>query len=230
MKIIIAEDESLLRKELANELTSISYVEEIVECSSISELKKAIETRHFDLAILDLEINEGTTLDLIEQSGPFDFELIITSSHEQYGVRAVNIGAQHYLLKPINYAHLISHIDLIQTKLYFDKPGIIRKLERIAVRSTNTIEMIDLSEILYLQSDGNYTTFHLTQHTVVTSKPIKFYETLLKHSKFLRVHQSYLVNLSKVIKYNLNGSIILNNRKELQVSRRKREAVIEALT
>ena len=105
-----------------------------------------------------------------------------------------------------------------------------RKLvEKLSISTMEGFSLIRLHDILYLEADGNYTSLHLTNNTkVVSTKNLGYFEKLLAHEPFLRIHNSKIVNLTKVIRYLRaeNGYVVLETGKPLSVSRSKRDELL----
>lgn len=105
-----------------------------------------------------------------------------------------------------------------------------RKFHKLCIPTLQGFELISLSEILYLEASNSYTIFYLegnVKHTA--TKNIGFYETELLAEPFLRIHQSYMVNINKVKRYLKadNGYVILTTKKPIRVSRSKKEELLD---
>ncbi len=105
-----------------------------------------------------------------------------------------------------------------------------RKFHKLCIPTQRGFELVSVSEILYLEADNSYTTFYMEAGvTHLATKSIGFYETELENDPFLRIHQSFIVNINKVKRYVKadNGYIILSTGKAIRVSRSKKEALLE---
>lgn len=101
--------------------------------------------------------------------------------------------------------------------------------EYLSIPTVEGLEMIDLKDVLYLQADNSYTIFHLTNLTkVVSTKNLGYYEEELYDDPFLRIHQSFIININKVKRYVRadNGYVILTNKVIIGVSRSRKEALL----
>jgi two-component system, LytTR family, response regulator len=101
----------------------------------------------------------------------------------------------------------------------------------MALPQSGGLEIVPLSEIIYCEASGNYTYYHVGERKLVVSRTLKESETLLRKFGFIRVHQSYLVNLAHVRRYvrSAGGSVILSNHTELTVSPKRKEMLMNAL-
>ena len=103
---------------------------------------------------------------------------------------------------------------------------------RLCIPSVKGFQVVDLSDILYAESSGNYTNFQLAaKHFICSSKPMHEYEELLSDAGFVRIHKSYLINLLHVKEYirGEGGSVRLTNGKELEVARRKKDIFLQKM-
>ena len=107
------------------------------------------------------------------------------------------------------------------------------KLDKLSIATTEGFTLVDFDSILYLKANNNYTTFFLTNGSkIVATKNLGYFERKLIHEPFIRIHHSYLVNLSKVVKYKKSegGQIVLAGNTSLPVSRKRKEEVLQFFT
>jgi len=100
---------------------------------------------------------------------------------------------------------------------------------KITLKTLEAHHIVNLEDIIYCKSSGNYTTFHLSKEKIMVCKPLKHVESLLNEKLFLRCHQSYMVNTSYVTKYTNEGQLILKNGVELPVAIRRKDIVLKRL-
>lgn len=197
-----------------------------------------------DLVFLDIEMPKATGFDLLEAIGERDFEVIFTTAHDQYVIDAIRQQAIDYLLKPVNPKDLIVAVERTRAKRLqtqsqvvapsklVESPNAQSRQRKIGVPSEDGIVFLPLDEIVYLQSDGNYTNVHMIKGdcTLVT-KQLKEFEDTLAELNFFRVHKSFLVNLDYVSKYVRNDGryLTMENQREVPVSRQKKEELLKRL-
>ncbi|MEO8067976.1 MAG: LytTR family DNA-binding domain-containing protein [Flavobacteriales bacterium] len=195
------------------------------------------------LIFLDIELKDRTGFDLLRSLGENRPHVIFTTAHESYAVKAIRFSALDYLLKPIDAAELESAIAKAwQTIRATDRPGMMDMLlknidrsseERIlALPVSDGLEMVHVNEILYCESDSNYTTLFLRDmKRLVISRTLKEFEDLLTEQNFIRVHHSHLINRKHIKKYikGEGGEVVMSNDKHIAVSRRKKQELMEAL-
>jgi two-component system, LytTR family, response regulator len=111
------------------------------------------------------------------------------------------------------------------------RPGAVMMSPMIALPQSGGFEIVALSEIIYCEASDNYTFYHIGERKLVVSRTLKDSEMLLRNFGFIRIHQSYVVNLAHVRRYirSAGGSVILSNLAELTVSPKRKEALMSAL-
>ncbi|XCF05158.1 LytTR family DNA-binding domain-containing protein [Tamlana crocina] len=233
MKTIIVEDKPYIRKGLLNllQLTDIK-VEVVGECGSVKKAVVVARTCKPDLVFLDINLTDGNAFDFLEQTENLNFKVIFITAYEEYALKALKIGAVDYLLKPVDLEELeialqkVKKIPLAKQKEQVkvvkqvfsgEKPKLILSLH-------DSFQVIDLSELLFCESDKGYTTFYCVgSKKYIVSKTLKDFEEQLSTYSFVRPHQSYMVNLEYIDKYEKSGTIHLKNGKKIPVSARKKE-------
>lgn len=212
-------------------------VEILATAENIDEAYRKIIEHQPDLIFLDVNMSGGTGLDLLERLEGIDVQVIFTTAYQEHAIKALRLSAFDFLLKPIDPVELKdavkrfrthaknAHYSIIQSILKEEQP------KRIVINSQDGIQVVEIDDIVYLSADRNYCVFHLMDSKIVASKPLVEYEKLLSGIHFLRVHKSYLVNLHRIKEYKKgrDGKLILSNKEELEVSRNKKDALIDAL-
>lgn len=235
MKVLIIDDEEHAIKALSIILNE--YCEEIDlvgTASSALEGIKLINQTSPDLVFLDVEMPHGSGFDLLKGLDNRNFQTVFTTAYSNYAIEAFRINATNYLLKPIDIDELIRVVENIkssltlnklkqnQDDLHFQK----KELTKIPVSLKNEYLFIDLEDIQFIKSNGAYSEINVFDKKYTTAKNLKYYEGLLSSLNFLRVSNSYLINLDKVTKYKREdgGIVVLRNNSMIPVSRnRKRE-------
>ena len=179
--------------------------------------------------------------ELLEQFKSLPFSIIFTTAYSQYAVQAFKAQAINYLLKPIDEDELKEAIDAWQTNYNKDKNSeeinrLLKHLKKeglleskITIPISDGYEFVDVKEILYCQSQNNYTYIFLQNgEKVLISKTLKSVEQTLKRFYFLRTHQSYLVNPNFMKKFmrSEGGYLIMSDNKQIPVSIAKRDLII----
>ncbi len=237
LRTIIIEDEINVREALIKLLRLIdNTIEVIATTGHIEEAKLLIQQHKPQLVFLDIELEDGTGFDLLQQLGTIDFKLIFTTAYNQYAIKAFKFSAIDYLLKPIDPTELsdavrrakseISTAQKHQELIEVLNNNISKKEEKIVLKTTEQRYVIFVKDIIRLEADGAYTLFVTANNSIIVSKHLKFYENLL-NDNFIRCHQSHLVNKNHIIGIDKNNILLLTNEEKVPVSTRKKSEVIK---
>ena len=245
MKAIIVEDEINVRSGFEKLLrTFCPEIEVIGSAESVQEGVKVINRSNFDILFLDINLPDGTGFDLLHQLNEKSFHTIFVTAYDQYAVDAFKISAVDYLLKPISPELLKQSIGKIKRfkglstsseqvdTLHKRMEGEFEQNEKIILRDTDGMRIVEIATIAYCEAEGSYTTFHfLNGGNVLTSMNLKEYERLLEPYGFIRSHHSFLINLQHITALNKidGGQVVLKGDIVLPLSTRKKASVVEAL-
>lgn len=235
IKIALIDDEIATRVVCRNYLAAQHNVEIVGEASNVADAKVLIEMAQPDLVLLDIHLGTHTGFDLLQHFPNPLFKIIFITAYEKYALTAIKAGALDYLLKPILQQDLVAAIEkavAANTKgIEVGRNSLAQKaVERLALSANDGYHIVWVKDIMYCSASGNYTTFHLANgRQVLISKGLKEYEEILPAEVFLRIHQSYLVNMNYVQKFTKSQSLILQNGAEITVATRKKEEVTQWL-
>lgn len=201
--------------------------------------KNLIDKQNPDLVFLDIEMPYGNGFEMLNSMHNINFQLIFISAFDQYAAKAFKFSAVDYILKPVDKDELQAAVDKACTKIRDNESIGALKYNidasnplplRIAIATLRGLIFVVTSDILYCQSDGNYTHIHMVDGTqYLSSRPIGDYENLLANGSFYRVHHAYIINLNHVAEYikGRGGYILLRNGKSIDVSVRKKEGFLK---
>lgn len=242
MNAIIIDDELNARQTLRGLLALVApQVVVLADAKDTLEGKNLIDQLKPDLVFLDINMPGQSGIDFIESFGRINFQLIFVTAYEAYAVKAFRLNAIDFLLKPVDPDELqaaiakISKTPLLQSEqLKGLRASMLpqKQVDRIALSTAEGIHFVLLENIVRLESLGSYTRFHIAgQAPVVISRILKEYEELLEGHGFIRVHQSNVVNMKHVKKYvrGEGGQLWMTDGSEIEVSRRKKEEVVDSL-
>jgi len=235
VKIVIVDDENNVRIVIKKMLNLLFTDCEIVgECASVKEALDVIPETKPDIVLLDIELEDGNGFSLLKQLPVLDFKLIFITAFNEYAIKAFKVNALDYILKPIEPSELKSAINKAKEMLTSEKELKKQleninseKIDKIVIKTTENTHFITIDDIKYCKADGSYSYIYTTNKTILTSKNLKHFEEILPAQKFIRTHQSYLVNKSEIVSIKSN-TILLKNNIEVPVSVRKK-AKISAL-
>jgi two-component system LytT family response regulator len=239
MNAIIVEDKEPIRKGLIQLLTLIDKDINVVgECESVQEGLIVLKACKPDLVFLDINLTDGTGFDLLEQIESIDFKVIFITAYEEFALRALKIGAVDYLLKPVDIEELETAIDKLSSESVPLAKNQILMAKKVLNDDKNTLilslqdafQVIDLEELMYCESDKGYTTFYMSDGKKhLASKSIKEFEEQLISQYFTRPHQSFIVNLKFIDRYDKSGTIYLKSGGRIPVSSRKKNDFLDVL-
>ncbi len=215
LKAVIVEDE------LASRETLTAYLEKycpdvdlLAEADSVKSGLEIIKKHKPDVVFLDIEMPYGNAFDLLEQIPEVDFEVVFVTAYSNYAVKALNLSASYYILKPISIDELIKAVDKIKanrnnteisihSKILLDNIQEVNKPNhKIVLPLLNGFEIVHVRDIIRCRANDNFTEFHLKDGSKkLISRTLKFYEELLKDFGFIRIHKSHLINFQYVTKY-----------------------------
>lgn len=243
MKVFIVDDETAsidtLKSYLAEFFPNIQLAG---VAKSTSEAIKSIKEFKPDLVLLDIELSDGSGFDIIEAFKPPSFKVIFITAFDQFAVQAFRFSAVDYILKPVDPKEFQEAIK----KAYSVESEIGNQLElltllhnlsisnkenkRIVLRTCDDIHLINITELIRVESDGAYSHFHLDGGNRITvSQNIKQYDDILTNHGFFRCHQSHIINVSFIKRYHKveGGTLILKDGTSIPVSLRKKEAMFK---
>ena len=241
----IVDDEFQSRNLLAKLIAGrFEGVQLIGQAGTIEESFTSINDLHPDVVFLDVMLNEVTGFDLLQKFEELPFEVIFTTAHDEYAVKAFKFNAIDYLLKPIDPDELQAALLKVRNKLELQQHTTKEQFEnlyqslrtpnsptkKIPIPTSEGFLLVPLQEILYCQSSGNYTQINLTnKRRLVSSYTLKHYDEMLSEYDFFRAHKSFLVNLSHVTQYRKGegGTIVMSDSMEIELSRRNKDAFIK---
>ncbi|MDG2370959.1 MAG: LytTR family DNA-binding domain-containing protein [Flavobacteriales bacterium] len=245
---LIVDDELKNRETLVKLIDQFCYgIKVIGQAENVQQAKDFIDANKPQIVFLDIEMPGGNGFTLLEKFDKPNFQLIFTTAHADYAIKAIKFAALDYLLKPINVNELKiaveKAIESIQNSSNessdqrFDVLKDNQKNEgfdfkKIALPSLEGIEFYEINEILRCEADRAYCNFFLTNGQKITvSKSLREFEELLSECNFFRVHKSNMVNLGHIKKYikGKGGYVVLSDDSHVDVSVRKKELLMEVL-
>ena len=212
-------------------------------CYSAKSALNSIKDQKPQLLFLDIEMPHMNGFELLENLPEIDFELIFTTSYDQYAIKAIRFSALDYLLKPIDQDDLRKAVKKAvqsnnpvspqQIKVLLQKlsnPTIA--MNRIAIPTMEGLRMIFVESIISCKADRNYTIIMLKDNQkIIASRSLKEMEEMLEDYSFIRVHHSYLVNLNEVEKYvkGEGGYLLMSDASTIDVSRSRKDLLLKKL-
>lgn len=243
IKTLIIEDEPAVRKEIEWLVQQQSGLYLIGAATNVADALVIINSTKPELVLMDIQLTDGDAFDILNSLPDINFKIIFITAYNHFAVKAIKYGALDYLLKPLDE----TEFQLALAKVVEEGAnGLAQQQEQISILKSQSVstesdlesrlvlhtleflQVLQLKEIIYCQSEGGYTNFFLTEgRKIMISKPLKFYDELLPEKWFLRPHQSYLVNIMYVDKFLKSGTIVLKDKTEIPVSSRRKDYIIQ---
>jgi two-component system, LytTR family, response regulator len=235
IRTLIIEDEQPARDLLRHYLSKYEEIEVIGECCDGFAGLKTISELKPDLVFLDIQMPKLTGFEMLEVLDEKP-EIIFTTAYDQYALRAFELNALDYLLKPFLQERLDEAVRKASAKINSgrggEKPGsqlIARQpepqgvLNRIVVRKANSINIIPVDEIRYVEAQDDYVMLYYASGKALKQQTMKYYEDNLPKEDFVRIHRSYIVRIQEIKRIEPYGKdnhvAILHSGDKLPVSR-----------
>ena len=235
IKVIIIDDEKLAREITKGYLSKHAEIEIIAECSNGFDAIKKINENKPDLIFLDIQMPKISGFEMLEllEDPP---AIIFTTAYDQYAIKAFEVSAVDYLLKPFSEERfndaLKKSFSLIEDK--FQQNSAIKNiidhndekiefLERIVIKDGSKISVVPVDSIKWIEAQDDYVMINSEQGRFLKKKTMKFFENHLDENMFIRIHRSYIINADFIQHLEQKGKesyqLILKNGRELPVSK-----------
>jgi two-component system, LytTR family, response regulator len=238
LKALIIDDERLARSALRRLLSAHPEVKIIGEAANPDEAIRAIGKTSPDVLFLDVEMPGGSGFDLLEKLEDVP-AVIFTTAYDEYAVRAFEVSALDYLVKPITAKRLAAALGRAQKALAVilkerSSTDGMSSVHQIFVRDGDRCWIVRLTDISLLESEGNYTRLHFGGNAPLILRSLTAIEQRLSPATFFRANRSQIVNLSwiEAAENDIDGrlSIKLRNGKQVEISRRQSRSLRELLS
>ncbi len=221
--------------------THTPQIEVVATAQSVEQGIKTIEENEPELVFLDISMPDGDGFEVVEKAEFKNYQVIFSTAYDHFAIRAFEVSALHYILKPVKQEDLIEAVNRFESTKGEDITERISVLSnvlketpsKLILPTSNGMHIINVEEIVRCESSNNYTTFYLLdKKRIVVSKSIQIYEQLLEKSNFCRIHNKHLVNLKYIKKYvkGRGGYVILNDDSQIDVSDGRKKNFLDKLS
>src|SRR4030095_4695968 len=246
IKAVLIDDEKNALEMLEWQLhTYCPQVEVAAICINADLGISAIQQHKPQLVFLDIEMPKKNGFEVVQAFPQPFFDVIFTTAYNQFAIKAFRFAALDYLLKPIDADDLVVAVSRYEKKMLnsnfkqqldilmqqYNQPNALP--DKISFATQQAIHFISPTNIVYCESDSNYTTLHFTDKSkMVVSKTLKEVEEMLVHYHFFRIHHSFIINLKQVSRYvkTDGGGIEMTDGSQLPISRLRKEELMKVLT
>lgn len=238
-RAIIIDDEAKARRVLHELITEhCPQIEIVAEAEDVPSAVKAIQLNKPDIVFSDIDMPNYDGFQLLDFVDKADFELIYCTAHNDFALKAFEVSAIDYLVKPIQVSLLIKAAEKAM-RLRDATSSITQRLDtlkenlrgttlkKIALPVSDGLHFVELAEIIYLEADGAYTHVVLKDNKkILISKKLKEFESMLSGNKnFFRIHRSYLINTDSIKQYvrSDGGYLLMSNNDTIPVARERKD-------
>jgi len=233
LKCIAIDDEPLALRQLKSYIAKIPHLELAASCDNAIEAQTFLASNDVDLIFVDINMPDLNGVDFVRSliKKPM---VIFTTAYSEYAVEGFKLDAVDYLLKPFGFADFSRAVakacslhELLQNQRppeTAEPETAPQDKEYLSVKADYKVSLLKISDIVYLESEGEYVRIHMQDHSAVTTLfRLKNMETALPAESFMRVHRSYIVNL-KYIKGYVRGRIFLSETEYVPIGENYKEA------
>lgn len=244
LKVVLLEKEYLTSEFIIGAIESACFDIKVIGIAR--NVKSALSLFHTDfpdLVLFDIDLLNKRSFDLLKNLGKYNFKIIFITSSDKYAIQAIKFNPVDYLLKPLNEDELILAIekarvlikkDLKINQISYQETNFHKQWEseKIVLKTQENVFLIDIKDIVRCESGGSYTHFYLKNgKKITTSKSLKEYDLQLQYQGFLRTHQSHLVNINYLDRFNKRdgGHLIMKDGSSVPISIRKKESFLNLI-
>ena len=217
--VIIVDDEYLAQKLLQDYVSKVESLQLVATCSNAFEAMEALKNNHIDIMLLDIQMPDLTGLELVKslEKKP---AVIFTTAYSEYAVDAFNLAVSDYLLKPFNFPRFFQAINKAIGQVppraeNAPKPvadTISHSNDFITVKADYKLYKINFDDLLFIEGQHEYVTFHTTQRRITALFALKDLEEMLPKERFVRVHKSYIVSFKHIQDLDKSDVTVMGNK------------------
>lgn len=243
IRTVIVDDEQIARDVLVNYLAKYCPVVELVgQARHIKEAVPMIQSLKPQLVFLDVEMPFGNAFDILEACREEQFETIFVTAFAEYSLKALNMSAAYYILKPIDITELVSAVNKVQVsilksdelnrnRLLLENLNLKPGKQQIVLPTLQGFDVIRAGSIVKLQANGNFTDVWLEDGSrKMICRFLKYFDDLLE-LPFIRVHRSSIINLDHIKSYSKSdgGFVVMKDGSEIEVSATYKDQLLKTL-
>ena len=202
MRIAVVDDERPARSELIYLIRQCSPEAEVMEADSSEHLMALLDNEIFDACFVDIDLGgaNGTTLASMIKSRQPETLIVFATAYREYAVKAFELGAVDYLLKPFDLERVKKSMERLKEKSEeLNVRQNSTEIHKLMVNAGSSYQVLDVSEIVYIETENRACRIHTKNRDYIQNESLNFYESRLRGDRFFRIHKSYLVNLDYVV-------------------------------
>ena len=228
LHLLIVDDEPLIRAGIRDGLLGLEGIEVVMECGSGAEAIQTISSQPVDLVLLDVQMQDFTGLDVVEKIGPARMPpVIFVTAYDEYAVKAFELNAVDYLLKPFDNQRLRRSVERARERIAEKRHSSLAEQlqalldsrarkwpERIVVRDGERFDLVPVDSIDWIEAANNYVQIYCGPRRHLLAETLSSLESRLNPARFLRIHRGRIVSLSRILRIHplLSGTYELELR------------------
>lgn len=232
MKVIIVDDERLARQELKSMLNTFPHLEIVSECNDAATAIEVINQMKPDVVFLDIQMPGKTGFDVLEELTAVPHVIFVTA-HDEFAIKAFEVNALDYLLKPVQPARLADAIKKLNENIQQESgpkahsEHILSETDQVFVKDGEKCWFVKLSDVRLFESEGNYVRIYFNQNRPLILRSLNYLDERLDQKIFFRASRKHLINLRWVdsIEQWFNGGLMVKLKGGEQVEISRRQAV-----
>jgi two-component system LytT family response regulator len=231
MKVIIIDDERLARQELKSMLATFQGIEILAECGDAKTAIESVNNLKPDVIFLDIQMPGKTGFDLLEEL-TFVPEVVFVTAHDEYAIKAFDVNALDYLLKPVQAIRLSDTIKKLQQHISEkenapEKTNVLNETDQVFVKDGERCWFVKLADVKLFESEGNYVRLYFGASKPLILRSLNYLDERLNNKIFFRASRKHIINLQWVenIESWFNGGLLVKLRGGEQVEISRRQAV-----
>lgn len=229
IRVLVIDDEFPARKLLAEYVSKIPNLDLVAACEDAIEASAVMQQRPVDLILSDIQMPELSGLDFVRSMKERPL-VIFTTAYSEYAIDSYELDAVDYLLKPIPFPRFMQAINKAADRIRLRRQSAPAPLpkEYFMVRADHKLYRIDYADLLFVEGQSEYVTFHMRDKKNVTAYySLKRLEEELPNTDFVRVHKSYIVSVSKI--ESVEGNSLTVEGHKLSIGKNYKDAFLEML-
>lgn len=222
MRCLIVDDDEMSRTSLKMLCDKIEGLEVVGQCANGLEAIKVLKSTEADLMFLDIRMPDLSGMELVRSVEDLP-QIIFTTAHAEYAVEAFEYQVTDFLVKPIELPRLIKAVQSARERMV----TVADNMSELFVKVDGRYVRLNLSEVLYIESLGDYVTFRTKDKSYIVLSTLKNIDDKIKNDHFLKVHRSYIVNLSKIVDIEETNMVV--HDKVIPISRSNRATLMSRI-
>lgn len=224
-KVLVVDDERLARTLLEDYVSKMPMLRLVCSCANAMNAMAVLQQEKIDILLTDIEMPEMTGVEFVENL-PYKPSVIFTTAYSQYAIDSYDLGVVDYLLKPISFNRFVKAVNKAVERLrllraseniprehvqFQNQPPVefqsqlnppvqpqpqAEQADYMMVRADRRLYRVNFSDLIYVEGQQEYVTFHTKQRNITAFYSLKSLEELLPGKKFVRIHKSYIVSLA----------------------------------